>query len=283
MWSRDFFGSGTEGGDVLVVQVLHGVVGLDQSEVAVWDPSDVGEVVWDDTFDLTKAATQQIYSEQCERIRSNSDLVLDVRKPLNRLLRSLLHDFQTLYLALDDKIPSNPLTYESRYPVFFPFRYGQRDATCWINDFSEYLRIVKDGVSFFDFASQEALYNELLLFLNYTDPVTGTKPYQVNTYYVGTSTEEKRLKLTIMDFTTPNKATLGYEAMYPIRDSWADLMIAENAGKCGRFFLPFCGKCIAERIMQNIVASILSFRGNLNPPSSHPFSSVHSNYRSRNQ
>lgn len=109
VWSREFFGLGTEVGDVLVVKVLHGVVGLDQSNVAVWDPSDLGEVVWDDSFDLTKASTQQIYKEQCERYRSNSERVLDVRNllcptALSRVLLSSRSGWLTCILCFPSSL-----------------------------------------------------------------------------------------------------------------------------------------------------------------------------------
>ena len=41
--------------DSIVVSLNWGIKDLDRDDVDTWDPSDMGRLIWDDTFDLTPA------------------------------------------------------------------------------------------------------------------------------------------------------------------------------------------------------------------------------------
>jgi len=74
VWDRDFFGSGNTGGNALTVTVVAGLDGVDQSDVAKWDPSEIGEAEFDEDFDLRPGANREALADLCRRIQSNETL-----------------------------------------------------------------------------------------------------------------------------------------------------------------------------------------------------------------
>lgn len=50
--SKNAFHNGKDGAK-LSVEVMWGVKDKDDSNAAMWDPDDLGEIIWDDEFDMS--------------------------------------------------------------------------------------------------------------------------------------------------------------------------------------------------------------------------------------
>ena len=68
---REDFNQG-ENDQVILVNLLWGVSGVDRSGTDRWDAADIGKLIWDDDFDLTPEANQQRVIDICSDLRSNS-------------------------------------------------------------------------------------------------------------------------------------------------------------------------------------------------------------------
>ena len=56
---------------------MYGLKGIDKEGVDLWDPKDIGELEYDDSFDLTKASNQNRLKQICVDLRLKSSIVLD--------------------------------------------------------------------------------------------------------------------------------------------------------------------------------------------------------------
>ena len=63
--------------DSIVVSLNWGIKDLDRDDVDTWDPSDMGRLIWDDTFDLTPARNQEALLNLCKELKNESTLVKD--------------------------------------------------------------------------------------------------------------------------------------------------------------------------------------------------------------
>ena len=61
--------------DSIVVNLNWGIMGLDRSEVGLWDSSDMGKLIWDDTFTLLPPENQVALIDLCIYLRDDSDFV----------------------------------------------------------------------------------------------------------------------------------------------------------------------------------------------------------------
>ena len=61
--------------DSLSVNLVWGVAGLDRSEVGLWDPDNVGKLIWDDSFTIVPPENQQALLDTCADLRDNFELV----------------------------------------------------------------------------------------------------------------------------------------------------------------------------------------------------------------
>mmetsp|Transcript_8260 Transcript_8260/g.36931 ORF Transcript_8260/g.36931 Transcript_8260/m.36931 type:complete len:908 (-) Transcript_8260:526-3249(-) len=70
VWERDYFGLPLE------VNIVHGLDGIDQSNVGQWTPDDIGDAIADPNFDLGPGANREFLVQQCQEIGANTELVL---------------------------------------------------------------------------------------------------------------------------------------------------------------------------------------------------------------
>ena len=61
--------------EALVVKLNWGVKDLDRSDVGLWDPQEIGKIVWDDDFTIAPRANQQALMDLCTDLRDNFELV----------------------------------------------------------------------------------------------------------------------------------------------------------------------------------------------------------------
>ena len=73
---NEFPSSSTQKG-AFMVSIVWGVKDLDRSNVGLWDPEDLGELVWDDEFDVAPAENQQRMLELCAELKDDHALVRD--------------------------------------------------------------------------------------------------------------------------------------------------------------------------------------------------------------
>ena len=48
---------------------------LDQSDIGLWDPNDIGSLVWDESFTIEPAENQQALLDLCNDLRDNFEFV----------------------------------------------------------------------------------------------------------------------------------------------------------------------------------------------------------------
>ena len=69
----DNYGAG--GAVKLVINLFWGVKGLDNSKSNKWDTEYIGEVIWDEQFDLTPKENQQNILDFCTELKGKDFLV----------------------------------------------------------------------------------------------------------------------------------------------------------------------------------------------------------------
>ena len=61
-----------------MVSIVWGVKDLDRSNVGLWDPSELGELVWDEEFDIAPALNQRTLLNLCDELTNDQpELVKD--------------------------------------------------------------------------------------------------------------------------------------------------------------------------------------------------------------
>ena len=55
----------------MFVSLSWGIAGLNRQEVNLWDPSKMGELIWDETFTVLPEANQQFMLDLCADLREN--------------------------------------------------------------------------------------------------------------------------------------------------------------------------------------------------------------------
>ena len=73
----DQFSTTSSQKDAFVVSMVWGVKDLDRSNVSLWDPNDIGELVWDDEFDIAPVENQQTLLDLCAELSDDHALVRD--------------------------------------------------------------------------------------------------------------------------------------------------------------------------------------------------------------
>ena len=73
----DEFVTTTDQSGAFLVSIVWGVKDLDRSEVGLWDPEVLGELVWDDQFDVSPEENQKSVMKLCEDLRDDHELVKD--------------------------------------------------------------------------------------------------------------------------------------------------------------------------------------------------------------
>ena len=73
----DEFVTTTDQSGAFLVSIVWGVKDLDRSEVGLWDPEVLGELVWDDQFDVSPYENQKSVMKLCEDLRDDHELVKD--------------------------------------------------------------------------------------------------------------------------------------------------------------------------------------------------------------
>lgn len=66
---------GTGGAVKLLVNIYWGVDSLDNSKAKKWDPEYIGEVIWDQKFDLSPIENQQNILDFCEELKRKDFVV----------------------------------------------------------------------------------------------------------------------------------------------------------------------------------------------------------------
>lgn len=100
----------------IFVMLTWGVQGLNRSDVNLWDPSRMGEVVWDDTFTITPEANQQFLLDLCSEMRENrTSLVKDGK--VNCWIESM--DSFVQETTLGDENLQLPLADEATFQKYF--------------------------------------------------------------------------------------------------------------------------------------------------------------------
>lgn len=69
----DNYGAG--GAVKLVINIFWGVSGLNNSKANKWDPEYIGEVIWDDEFDMTPIKNQQSILDFCKDLKTKNFVV----------------------------------------------------------------------------------------------------------------------------------------------------------------------------------------------------------------
>ena len=64
-------------GDLVDVDIIFGVIGLDSKAIKWWDPSSIGKPIWDQNFNIYDPATQIAHVDLSNEIRSKSNFVVD--------------------------------------------------------------------------------------------------------------------------------------------------------------------------------------------------------------
>jgi hypothetical protein len=54
----------------ILVSLFYGTTGTDRSNIDKWDPTYVGEVVWDEDFTLSPKENQQYFLDFCDTLES---------------------------------------------------------------------------------------------------------------------------------------------------------------------------------------------------------------------
>ena len=65
--------------DTLNVKLHWGIKGLDRSQVGIWDPADLGTLIWDEKFSIYPRRNQQAILDLCKTLRERTDLVQSER------------------------------------------------------------------------------------------------------------------------------------------------------------------------------------------------------------
>ena len=73
----DEFDTGLGTPSTLSVQVTWGVKEMDRSKIKPWDATDLGELVWDETFTVSPPANQKAILDFCNYLEFESDIVKD--------------------------------------------------------------------------------------------------------------------------------------------------------------------------------------------------------------
>ena len=73
----DEFVTTSDQSGAFLVSIVWGVKDLDRSEVGLWDPDVLGELVWDDAFDVSPEENQKSLIKLCEELRNDHELVKD--------------------------------------------------------------------------------------------------------------------------------------------------------------------------------------------------------------
>ena len=73
----DKFSSTADQKEALRVNIIWGVKDLDRSDVALWDPEDLGRLKWDESFTVTPVENQEALLEFCRFLQEGSPLVKD--------------------------------------------------------------------------------------------------------------------------------------------------------------------------------------------------------------
>ena len=68
---KDDYNTG-EYDNTIQVNIVWGIAGVDQAGVGRWDASDLGSIVWDDSFDMSSTAAQQRLLDICADLKSSS-------------------------------------------------------------------------------------------------------------------------------------------------------------------------------------------------------------------
>lgn len=63
--------------DAVIVSFIWGVAGLDRSDVGRWDATDLGKVIWDDSFTMSPPENQKFLLDLCDDIDKQDDLVIE--------------------------------------------------------------------------------------------------------------------------------------------------------------------------------------------------------------
>ena len=74
--SDEFMTTSDQSG-AFMVSIVWGVKDLDRSSVGLWDPEEIGELVWDEEFDISPAENQRSVMKLCEDLRNDHELVKD--------------------------------------------------------------------------------------------------------------------------------------------------------------------------------------------------------------
>ena len=97
----------------LVVRLNWGVKGLDRSDVGAWDPKDMGELIWDEDFNVAPKANQQNLIDLCIDLRDNNEFVKDNEVRCWILdMNEWLKQSYDIELPLDDEEQFNSLLLE---------------------------------------------------------------------------------------------------------------------------------------------------------------------------
>lgn len=64
----------------IVVNLNWGVKDLDRSNVGSWEPSEMGEIIWDDDFTVVPAENQQALLDLCDDLLSDNNTLVSAKQ-----------------------------------------------------------------------------------------------------------------------------------------------------------------------------------------------------------
>ncbi len=64
-------------GDLVDVDIIFGVRGLDSKEIKWWDPANVGKPIWEESFDIYNPATQVAHLDLSKEILSKQNFIVE--------------------------------------------------------------------------------------------------------------------------------------------------------------------------------------------------------------
>eukprot|EP00357_Protocruzia_adherens_P033057 CAMPEP_0115044012 /NCGR_PEP_ID=MMETSP0216-20121206/47211_1 /TAXON_ID=223996 /ORGANISM="Protocruzia adherens, Strain Boccale" /LENGTH=592 /DNA_ID=CAMNT_0002426443 /DNA_START=121 /DNA_END=1896 /DNA_ORIENTATION=+ len=103
------------------IKLIYGIKGLDRSDIYPMDPTMVGEVVWDYTFNLAEKASQERMLEMCSQLLTNP-------KVKDGIIQCFMRDFKNWCDQNEYRFPVTPSLFDERLKEFLGSPVGKFHA-----------------------------------------------------------------------------------------------------------------------------------------------------------
>ena len=114
-----------------MVNIVWGVKGLDRSSVGLWDPAELGELIWNDEFDISPAENQQALLDLCDELTDDHPLVKD------KDVKCWIKDMDLYVRADSNNQKSIPLEDEIEFNMYLQkFAFQTEKGQGYVRDYS---------------------------------------------------------------------------------------------------------------------------------------------------